>query len=33
MILTCCICEHQFKLLEYDLDERMCINCLEKEEV
>jgi hypothetical protein len=33
MILTCCICENEFKVSEYDLDERMCINCLEKEEV
>jgi len=31
MKVTCCICEHQFKLSEYDLDERMCIDCLEKD--
>ena len=30
MKLTCCICEHQFKLSEYDLDERMCIDCLDR---
>tara|TARA_R100000458_G_C8213909_1_gene200492 strand:+ start:547 stop:648 length:102 start_codon:yes stop_codon:yes gene_type:complete len=29
MQLTCCICEHQFNLLEYDADEKMCIKCLE----
>jgi len=32
MQLTCCICEHQFSLLEYDTDEKMCEVCLEKDE-
>ena len=29
MRFTCCVCEYQFGLLEYDTDEKMCEACLE----